>query len=819
MKDWANGWAANTAILAGVIALGAACLVFAPCAAAVGVAVGGGVAAGVGAAAGVMAIASGIFWKVNSDPPDPDYRTVYVPVPVVVPAIVAGNGLSAAAADALETYAADAGEFVKWGRGFYISINRAQGAEAAADGDSYDRQVTAAQSYASKAAAALRTWGASESGLRAALDAAGLANQAFPAAAVGQGQDLLSTSGIPAALDGLLDAAGATADEKGTVLGLGVYDAPADTDLYTLVDPIPGAAGILANLAGAFDAFAASPALPPRVSGFSPRTGPEAGGTQVSISGSNLASATDVRFGAVPATVVSCSASSCTVTSPAGSGTAPVTVTTPAGTSQPAPYPWIYVTTPAGPSPTPTPAPTPKRALPAGTLLHDGGFEPAAGLPDPSSGGGEFETLCGTSGSGRLGAWLISTGCVDLVSNAFADEGRQFIDLNGNGGPGPAAVTQSVPTVPGHIYQVLFSLAANANGAPAVKTGNATFGREVFAFSVDNTGHTPQSLGWAQRSFTATADSGTTTLAFTSTVAGTYGPLLDTVAVLDTGSTGPFQLPTTAPRQVRVAAHGATLSVARVTAAGALEVRTRAGSRWSGWHVVVRRGVATADVTVLRSGQLAAIVASAAGTLSTSSTTRGRWGRWTRLGRLPGGAVRSLALAAAPSGGVLTVGAVTAGGALEVRTRTGSRWSGWHVVVRRGVRSADVTALGAGQLAAVVATATGTVSTSSTTRGRWGRWTRLGRLPGGAVRSLALAAAPSGGVLTVGAVTARGALEVRTRTGVRWGRWKVVLRRGVGTGDVTVLPSGQLAAVATNAAGTLSTSSTTRGRWGRWTRL
>jgi hypothetical protein len=70
----------------------------------------------------------------------------------------------------------------------------------------------------------------------------------------------------------------------------------------------------------------------PSVTSISPTSGPTSGGTTVTISGSNLTGGS-VSFGANPATGVSCSASSCTATSPAGSGTVDVTVTTSAGTS------------------------------------------------------------------------------------------------------------------------------------------------------------------------------------------------------------------------------------------------------------------------------------------------------------------------------------------------------------------------------------------------------------------------------------------------------------------------------------------------------
>ncbi|MGW3232115.1 IPT/TIG domain-containing protein [Kitasatospora sp. NPDC001095] len=90
----------------------------------------------------------------------------------------------------------------------------------------------------------------------------------------------------------------------------------------------------------AFD-YTGTPPTPaaPVISSLSPASGPAAGGTRVVVSGSDLAYGT-VAFGGVPATHVSCGASACTATAPAGAQPGPVgiTVTTAGGTSAPAAY-------------------------------------------------------------------------------------------------------------------------------------------------------------------------------------------------------------------------------------------------------------------------------------------------------------------------------------------------------------------------------------------------------------------------------------------------------------------------------------------------
>ena len=72
----------------------------------------------------------------------------------------------------------------------------------------------------------------------------------------------------------------------------------------------------------------------PAVTGISPTSGPDAGGTTVTITGTDLSGTTDVEFGSTPATDVSADGpAQLTATAPPGAGTVDITVTTPSGTS------------------------------------------------------------------------------------------------------------------------------------------------------------------------------------------------------------------------------------------------------------------------------------------------------------------------------------------------------------------------------------------------------------------------------------------------------------------------------------------------------
>ncbi|MFI8435607.1 IPT/TIG domain-containing protein [Streptomyces sp. NPDC079020] len=75
---------------------------------------------------------------------------------------------------------------------------------------------------------------------------------------------------------------------------------------------------------------------------ISPNQGSIAGSTVVTITGTNLAGTTAVRFGTRPATAVTnVSPTQITALSPSGTGEVAVAVTTPGGTSNPTPYFYI----------------------------------------------------------------------------------------------------------------------------------------------------------------------------------------------------------------------------------------------------------------------------------------------------------------------------------------------------------------------------------------------------------------------------------------------------------------------------------------------
>ena len=110
------------------------------------------------------------------------------------------------------------------------------------------------------------------------------------------------------------------------------------------------------------DQFTFNAAAAPTITGLSPTSGPAAGGTLVTITGTGFTGATAVNFGTTAATNLTVvSDTSITADSPAGTGDVDVTVVTPAGTSPTSPadqFTFNAVTAPAvtGLSPTSGPA-------------------------------------------------------------------------------------------------------------------------------------------------------------------------------------------------------------------------------------------------------------------------------------------------------------------------------------------------------------------------------------------------------------------------------------------------------------------------------
>jgi hypothetical protein len=154
----------------------------------------------------------------------------------------------------------------------------------------------------------------------------------------------------------------------------------------------------------------------PTVTSVSPNTGLPAGGTSVSITGTELTGATAVKFGSTNATSFTVnSATSITATTPAGTGTVDVTVTTPGGTS----------TTSAADQFSYVPAPTVTKLLPK--------KGPAAG--------GTSVTITGT---GFVGVTAVGFGTTNAASFTV-NSGTSITAVSPAGTTGLVDVTVATP--------------------------------------------------------------------------------------------------------------------------------------------------------------------------------------------------------------------------------------------------------------------------------------------------------------------------------------------------------------------------------------
>lgn len=489
---------------------------------------------------GLAAYIAADLSDLSIDPPDPNYMVPVVPHNLPLPRYVAGGGISAAAAAALNALHAVQEDETGQADAMVAALYKAEGAAAVNDVAWERTQTLAAADFARQLAIDLQAEGPLRRTARSELEAGG-----FPlftvteAQAVAQ-QDAWDSPGLTPSQKDALTLGGARPGMDDRLHALVRSSSPTifvQQNILDLLAPAPAAAvnGIEAANAEAAAALLTwsdalklnpvgpSPPSPAIIAGIQPNEGPAAGGTTVMIFGSNLLDTTQVNFGTNPALSGSCSESQCTVVSPPGSGTVDVTAIGPGGTS---------AVTEAGRFSYVTGVPGPIH-LPAGTLITSGGFDPPGSESVQS-----FESLVGAAGAAKLGGdWEILAGSVDLVgpSSAQAAEGVQFVDLNGNDVAGPGTISQVIATLPGHRYRLSFQLAGNPNGDPIVKSLTASIGTTTQNFTFDTTGHTNTNLGWVDKNVDALICSSTVRVTLTTTTTGQRGPNIDAVSMVDLG--------------------------------------------------------------------------------------------------------------------------------------------------------------------------------------------------------------------------------------------------------------------------------------------
>jgi choice-of-anchor C domain-containing protein len=163
----------------------------------------------------------------------------------------------------------------------------------------------------------------------------------------------------------------------------------------------------------------------------------------------------------------------------------------------------------------------------AGTTMaadvDNGGFEDGTYTGNPAT----FQPLL--AGATNVASWTIGGNGIDWIWGLWEPQaGTKSVDLSR---AAAGSVSQSVDTVPGRTYLVLFWLAGNPDGGPTVKTLDVTAGSTAKSYSFDTTGHGRTDMGWVRKSLAFKATAPSTTLTFGSTVNTFFGPALDSVSV------------------------------------------------------------------------------------------------------------------------------------------------------------------------------------------------------------------------------------------------------------------------------------------------
>ena len=297
------------------------------------------------------------------------------------------------------------------------------------------------------------------------------------------GTNFTGLSGASAVQFGGTNATGYTVNSATSITAT----APAGTGVVSVRVTTPG--GITANTAA--DDYTYVPL--PTVTSISPSVGPNGGGTSVTITGTNLTGASQVRFGATDATGYTIvNATTITATAPAGTGTQDVRVTTVGGISaNTAADDYTYYAAPAISSISPMSGPAP---------------------------GGTSITITGTNFAGLSGASAVQFGGVNasgytvvnsttITATAPPGSGTVDVRVTTPGGTSPNTAADDFTYIPAPTVVSLSPVQGPETGANTVTITGTTFtGATQVQFGATNaTGFTVVNA----TTITATAPAGT----------------------------------------------------------------------------------------------------------------------------------------------------------------------------------------------------------------------------------------------------------------------------------------------------------------------
>jgi choice-of-anchor C domain-containing protein len=136
------------------------------------------------------------------------------------------------------------------------------------------------------------------------------------------------------------------------------------------------------------------------------------------------------------------------------------------------------------------------------------------------------------AGELNIDDWTVGGHSVDWIETYWpAQEGTRSIDLSGSNA---GSLSETFETTIGNTYDVSFALSGNPAGPPTVKTlqVSATGGTTgLYMYDLTVNANDLTDMKWSTQTYSFVATSATTTLTFTSTTAGAFGPALDDVVV------------------------------------------------------------------------------------------------------------------------------------------------------------------------------------------------------------------------------------------------------------------------------------------------
>ena len=156
----------------------------------------------------------------------------------------------------------------------------------------------------------------------------------------------------------------------------------------------------------------------------------------------------------------------------------------------------------------------------AANLIENPSFELG---PEPG------EAMLLEVGSTAITGWVVTRNAIDYCGTRWEHaQGQRSLGLNG---ANPGGVAQTFATAPGEGYDVSFLIAGDSFSTPALKHLRVTAAGQSEDYEFDITHSWPWGMAWIAKTFSFTANSGSTTLEFYSLDTGDTGPALDSVVV------------------------------------------------------------------------------------------------------------------------------------------------------------------------------------------------------------------------------------------------------------------------------------------------